>query len=58
LKFCGEFEERGKEGGEGPLQPNLKREIFYIFEVPKDATGLRFLVAESKKHLMEIDLGI
>ena len=44
--------------GEGPLQPNLRREIFYIFEVPKEATGLKFLVAEDKKHLMEIDLGI
>jgi len=44
--------------GEGPLQPNLRREIFYIFEVPKEVTGLRFLVAEDKKHLMEIDLGI
>lgn len=44
--------------GEGPLQPNLKREIFYIFEVPKEATGLKFLVAENKKHLIGIDLGI
>jgi len=48
----------GSNLGEGSLQPNLKREIFYIFEVPKEATGLRFVVTESKKHLMEINLGI
>ena len=48
----------GHNLGEGPLQPNLRREIFYIFEVPKEVTGLRFLVAEDKKHLMEIGLGI
>ena len=44
--------------GEGPLQPNLKREIFYIFEVPKDVTGLKFFVVENKNHLMEINLGL
>jgi len=44
--------------GEGPLQPNLKREVFYIFEVPKETTGLSFLVAEEEKHFKEINLEI
>ena len=44
--------------GEGLLQPNLKREIFYIFEVSKETTGLKFLIAEDKKHFKEIDLEI
>jgi len=48
----------GSNLGEGSLQPNLKREIFYIFELPKEATGLRFVVTENKKHLIEINLGI
>lgn len=44
--------------GEGLLQPNLKREIFYIFEVSKETTGLKFLVAEDNKNFKSIDLGI
>ena len=44
--------------GEGSLQPNLKREIFYIFEVSKETTGLKFLIAEDKKHRKSVDLEI
>jgi hypothetical protein len=44
--------------GEGALQPNLKRDIFYIFEVSNEAAGLRFIVAEDKTHFKEISLGI
>ncbi len=44
--------------GEGPLQPNLRREIFFIFEVPKQASGLKFIIEEDKRHFKEIDLEI
>lgn len=44
--------------GEGPLQPNLRREIFYIFEIPKQVSGLKFIVEEDRKHFKEIDLEI
>ncbi len=44
--------------GEGPLQPNLRREIFYIFEIPKQVSGLKFIVEEDRRHFKEINLEI
>ena len=48
----------GYNFGEGALQPNLKRTFFYIFETPKDASGLKFTLTEDNKHFKEIDLEI
>ena len=48
----------GYNFGEGALQPNLKRTFFYIFETPKDASGLEFTVTEDNEHFKTIDLGI
>ncbi len=48
----------GYNFGEGALQPNLKRNFFYIFEIPKETSGLKFTVTEDNKHFKEIDLGI
>ena len=48
----------GYNFGEGALQPNLKRNFFYIFEIPKDASGLKFTVTEDNKNFKSIDLGI
>ena len=52
------YEVLGYSLGDEPLQPNLRKEFFYIFETPEQATGLKFIVTLDNKHLKEIDIGI
>jgi hypothetical protein len=52
------YESLGYNFGVGPFQPNLKKDFFYVFEIPKDAVGLRFYLSEDRKSFKIIDLGI
>lgn len=52
------YELLGYNFGVGPFQPNLKKDFFYIFEIPKEAVGLKFYISEDKKLFRIIDLGI
>ena len=44
--------------GEGQLQPNLKRNFFDVFEIPKTASGLKLHVEDSSKLVRIVDLEI
>ena len=44
--------------GEGPLQPNLRREIFHIFEIPKQSSGLKLFIKDKTKIIKVVDLKI
>ena len=44
--------------GEGAMQPNLKKDFLNVFEIPKTASGLKFIVADETKIIKKIDLGI
>ena len=48
----------GYNFGVGPFQPNLKKDFFYVFEIPKEAAGLKFSVSSDKHIFYVIDLGI
>jgi len=48
----------GYNFGEGALQPNLRKNFYYIFEVPKQSSGLTFVITTDNKQLNAIDLGI
>ena len=52
------YEVLGYNLGDGSLQPNLKKEFYYIFETPEQATGLKFIITQDIKHFKEIDLEI
>ena len=52
------YEVLGYNLGDGSLQPNLKKEFYYIFETPEQATGLKFIITQDNKHFKEIDLEI
>ena len=41
---------------EGEMQPNLKKDFSDIFEIPADATGLKFVVADSTNVVRSIEL--
>lgn len=42
----------------GGMQPNLKKDFTNIFETPKDATGLKYIVKDSTNIFRYISLGI
>jgi len=42
--------------GTGVLQPNLERKFSNIFEIPKDISGLRFIVKDKTKIIKLINL--
>jgi len=52
------YEVLGYNLGDGSLQPNLKKEFYYIFEIPKQASGLKFIVTQDNKHFKSINLEI
>jgi len=52
------YEVLGYNLDEGSLQPNLKKEFYYIFETPKESSGLKFIITQDNKHFKEIDLEI
>ena len=41
-----------------PLQPGLKTEFYYIFEVPADTTGLKLSITDENTIIKVIDLEI
>ena len=40
----------------GKLQPSVAKEVSYVFEIPKDATGLKFIVRDKTEVAKSIDL--
>ena len=40
----------------GKLQPSVAKEVSYVFEIPKDATGLKFIVKDKTDVFKSIDL--
>ena len=52
------YEVLGYNLGDGSLQPNLKKDLYYIFEIPKQASGLKFIVTPDNKNFKAINLGI
>ncbi|MCX6705710.1 MAG: hypothetical protein NTV24_01215 [Candidatus Woesebacteria bacterium] len=40
----------------GKLQPSVAKEVSYVFEIPKDATGLKFIVWDKTDVAKSIDL--
>jgi hypothetical protein len=40
----------------GKLQPSVAKEVSYVFEIPKDATGLEFIVRDKTDVAKSIDL--
>ncbi len=43
---------------EGDLQPNLEKSFFNIFEIPKDSTGLTYIVKDETNIIKVFDLKI
>lgn len=41
----------------GKLQPSVAKETSYVFEVPKDASGLKFIVKDKGDIIKSVDLG-
>jgi len=46
----------GKGMTVGNLQPGVAKEVPYVFEVPKDAPGLKFIVKDNTKIAKSVDL--
>lgn len=40
----------------GKLQPSVAKEVSYVFEIPKDATGLKFIVRDKTDVAKFVDL--
>lgn len=40
----------------GKLQPSVAKEVSYVFEIPKDATGLKFIVKDKTEVAKSVDL--
>ncbi|MBU0534864.1 MAG: DUF4352 domain-containing protein [Patescibacteria group bacterium] len=40
----------------GKLQPGVAKEVSYVFEIPKDATGLEFIVSDKTDVAKSVDL--
>lgn len=40
----------------GKLQPSVAKEISYVFEIPKDATGLKFIIRDKTEVAKSVDL--
>ena len=40
----------------GTLQPSVAKEVSYVFEIPKDATGLSFIIKDKTDVAKSIDL--
>jgi aromatic ring hydroxylase len=40
----------------GKLQPSVAKEVSYVFEIPKDATGLKFIVRDKTEVAKSVDL--
>jgi len=47
----------GKALTVGNLQPGVAKEASYVFEVPKDATGLKFIIRDKTDVAKSVDLG-
>ncbi len=41
----------------GKLQPSVAKEVSYVFEIPKDATELKFIVKDKTDIAKSVDLG-
>jgi hypothetical protein len=41
----------------GKLQPSVAKEASYVFEVPKDASGLKFIAKDKSDIIKSVDLG-
>jgi len=46
----------GKSMTVGKLQPGVAKEVPYVFEIPKDATGLKFIVRDKTDIAKSVDL--
>lgn len=46
----------GKALTVGKLQPGVAKEVPYVFEIPKDATGLKFIVRDKTTIAKSVDL--
>jgi hypothetical protein len=40
----------------GKLQPSVAKEVSYVFEIPKDATGLKFIIRDKTDVVKFVDL--
>ena len=40
----------------GKLQPSVAKEVSYIFEIPKEASGLKFIVRDKTEVAKSVDL--
>jgi hypothetical protein len=43
--------------GVGSFQPNLERHFYHVFEIPKNASGLKFFIKDKSKVIKIVDLG-
>lgn len=48
----------GSDLGAGAIQPGLNRDFINIFEIPKEISGLKFIVQDETNILKSINLGI
>jgi hypothetical protein len=46
----------GAKIAEGKLQPSVAKEFSYVFEIPKDSTGLKFIIKDKSDIAKSIDL--